>query len=115
MKQRVAPPGVFKSIRQHLPEWVEQSPEVPKLIFDAMTQIKHLDQRSKEKEAFSVLLEKQARESRQRNTSFLIGSALLAGAVVVSSPEIQTWLQSWSWQSSVLGFAGLALILRRAR
>ena len=115
MKQRVAPPGVFKSIRQHLPEWVEQSPEVPKLIFDAMTQIKHLDQRSKEKEAFSVLLEKQARESRQRNTSFLIGGALLAGAVVVSSPEIQTWLQSWSWQSSVLGFAGLALILRRAR
>lgn len=115
MKQRVAPPGVFKSIRQHLPEWVEQSPEVPKLIFDAMTQIKHLDQRSKEKEAFSVLLEKQARESRQRNTSFLVGGALLAGAVVVSSPEIQTWLQSWSWQSSVLGFAGLALILRRAR
>src|SRR5690606_40035547 len=43
LRDRIGPPRLMKAVRQHLPEWLEQTPEVPQLIFEAMSQIRHLD------------------------------------------------------------------------
>ena len=41
MKDRLAPPSMLKNIQQHLPEWIEQAPEMPKLIHDAFSQLRN--------------------------------------------------------------------------
>lgn len=102
MKQRIAPPGVFKTLKRHFPEWVEQSPEIPKLIFDAMTQIKHLDehkqQRLNQHQQLEVMLAKQ----NSRSSYKVIALALLTAGLYISIPSASQWAQQISWQSMAL-------------
>ena len=41
MRGRVGPAGLLKSLKAHLPDWIEQSPEMPQLVHDALTQLRH--------------------------------------------------------------------------
>lgn len=41
MRGRVGPAGLLKSLKSHLPGWIEQSPEMPQLVHDALTQLRH--------------------------------------------------------------------------
>jgi len=41
MRGRVGPAGLLKSLKSHLPDWIEQSPEMPQLVHDALTQLRH--------------------------------------------------------------------------
>jgi len=113
MKKRMAPPGILKNVKQHLPEWLEQSPEVPKLIFDAMTQIKHLDTRSGERKNEYRLLRAQLTQQNKGNKAQLLGLALLASGIYLSLPEASEWTQNISWQSMLVLVGGAYFLVKK--
>ncbi len=44
LKKRLHPSALLATLKRHGPEWLEQFPQVPQLLFQALQQIKHLDQ-----------------------------------------------------------------------
>ncbi|WP_421843577.1 ubiquinone biosynthesis regulatory protein kinase UbiB [Marinobacter algicola] len=41
MRKRIGPSGLIKSLQSHLPAWLEQSPEMPQLVHDALVQLRN--------------------------------------------------------------------------
>ncbi len=41
MRQRIGPSGMIKALQSHLPAWIEQSPDMPQLVHDALLQIRN--------------------------------------------------------------------------
>lgn len=113
MKQRIAPPGVWKNVKQHLPEWLEQSPEVPKLIFDAMNQIKHLDSYQQQRDNQTIQLKNEINQQRKQSKDYMIGIALLAFGFVLTKQEVQNWFQDYSWATIGSALVGAYFIFRR--
>ena len=113
MKERMAPPGVFKNIKQHLPEWLEQSPEVPRLLFDAMTQIKHLNRRDESSARIVAQLAEEADRRRRRSNNILAGIALIAAGVFVADPTNINLIQNTPWQATLLYVGGALVLLRK--
>ncbi len=113
LKQKLAPPGILKSLKQQLPDLIEHSPEIPSLVFDAMTQIKHLDKHGQQRET-EIRALRLALDQQKRGRHQLVGGIglLLAGAIA-SQPEILVWLQSLSYVSIGLIALGGWFVLKR--
>lgn len=106
MKQRIAPPGIWKNIKQHFPEWLEHSPEVPQLVFDAMNQIKHLNQYQSQRDSQLLLLANAIKEERKPTKDYLIGGTLVLLTIGISEPQSVHWLTSLpaiAWAPLVIG------------
>lgn len=113
MKERIAPPGVFKNIKQHLPDWLEQSPEVPRLLFDAMTQIKHLDRRDNSSSRIETRLAEEADQRSRRSRNIVTGVVLIGLGMFVSDPSNINLLQNTPWQATLLYVSGVVILLRK--
>ena len=113
MKQRMAPPGVWKNLKQHVPEWLEQSPEVPKLLFDAMNQIKHLDNFGKQREHQNLALQHEIKQQRGQSKDYVLGIALILAGFAIASPTTFNWVNTISWQSAVPFLLGSYFLIRR--
>ncbi len=113
MKQRIAPPGLWKNVKQHLPDWLEQSPEVPKLIFDAMSQIKHLDQYGQQREIQASALKNEINQQRKQLKDYMIAIVLFGAAFFMVEPDKLAWLKELSWYTYVPIVAGVYFLLRR--
>lgn len=113
MHERMAPPGVFKNVKERLPEWLEQSPEVPRLVFDAMTQITQLDKRNQDQRTLleSTLRQQQAQQRQSKRQGLAI--ALVASGAVLANDAALAWVTSLSWSSGILIAAGALLWWRR--
>ncbi len=106
MKERVAPPGIWKNIKEHLPAWVEQTPEVPQLMFDAMSQIKHLNQYQDRRDAQFALLTELIKKQRKPTKDYIMGIGLIALGIGISQPHSVNWLMSLptiTWAPLILG------------
>ena len=113
MKQRLAPPGIWKNVKQHLPEWLEQSPEVPKLIFDAMSQVKHLENYGRHREQQTLNLLEEIKQQRKRSRDYMLGGALVVSGLLLVQPEAINWLENASWQSIAPFIIGIYLLSRK--
>jgi len=113
MKQRMAPPGVWRNVKQHLPEWLEHSPEVPKLLFDAMNQIKHLDNYRLQRDHELSGLKAEIRQQGRRTNDMVIGLALLGIGIFINQSADPTWLTETSWQSIAPIALGAYFLVRK--
>lgn len=113
MRQRMGPPGFMKTLRDHLPTWVEQTPEMPQLVYEAMNQLKDLDRFNRtQEEELDHLRHDLERDDRRLRRYWLATLCFIAA-----------WLagqdQSWGWilhipaQSWVLALAGIYLVFPR--
>lgn len=115
MKQRIAPPGIWKNIKQHLPEWLEQSPEVPQLLFDAMNQIKHLDHYQGQRESQTFQLAQELKQQRRQSKDYMIGFSMIALGVVALGSENLNWLRELPLQVAAPALLGGYFILRKKK
>jgi ubiquinone biosynthesis protein len=111
MKQRVAPPGVWKQVKQHFPDWLEQSTELPQLLYDAMQQIRHLDVVPAPKSIHSVQSDAH-HPKRSKKTLLFVSTFFFASAVWFASPSIQEWLTSLPKESFIMAALGILLYLK---
>ncbi|MBZ2169110.1 ubiquinone biosynthesis regulatory protein kinase UbiB [Marinobacter sp. F4216] len=115
MRKRIGPSGLFKSLQSHLPSWLEQSPEMPQLVHDALLQLRQAGPTEQQNQATLELLREQQKRTDRRWRRGLTASALVAAAVLVALPEARIWVEQappWSW--GLLAAAGL-VILRGSR
>jgi len=83
MRGRVGPAGLLKSLKSHLPDWIEQSPEMPQLVHDALLQLRHSGPSdSASRQAIELLRESRKRADRRWRRSIaalaLVGVAWLS-------------------------------------
>ncbi|MBJ6136788.1 ubiquinone biosynthesis regulatory protein kinase UbiB [Marinobacter litoralis] len=115
MRKRIGPSGLIKSLQTHLPSWLEQSPEMPQLVHDALLQLRSAGPTEQQNQDTLALLREQQRKTDRRWRRGIIALALVGVAIAGTQPGTTEWLQNvplWSWAL----FAGAgALVLRGSR
>ncbi|MEH6576160.1 MAG: ubiquinone biosynthesis regulatory protein kinase UbiB [Amphritea sp.] len=112
MKERMGPKAVYRSIKQQAPDWLDKMPHLPQLAYDALHQIKNLDDvRRRDMLALSVAKE----ELKQRDSGWqrLVGVACIiaaTGLAIESPAEVLNAMPAGSW---LLGGLAAYLLLRR--
>ena len=100
MRQRVGPSGLIKSLQTHLPSWLEQSPEMPQLVHDALLQLRGSGPTEEQNRATLALMKEQQLRSERRWRRGFIAAVLAAAAIAGSQPDAQQWVTDtppWSW------------------
>ncbi|MDT8397564.1 MAG: ubiquinone biosynthesis regulatory protein kinase UbiB [Pseudomonadales bacterium] len=111
-KQRLSPLENLKKIREKLPQWLEQLPEIPELLLAAISATRdgrHQLQAQLAQQEKTRLQEK-ARLARRKLRFALVA---LAGALVMSQPALAIRLESLPPASLFLLIAGLTLLYFR--
>src|SRR5690606_2008301 len=109
MRARVAPMGLFKALKERFPDWLEQTPDMPQLIHDAIAQVRHIDQHAQAQNAEIAQLRRDLSVRERRQRRYWLAAACVAGALLGTHLPVLDWLQALPAQSWVLG--GLAIIL----
>ncbi len=107
MKDRLAPPGMLKNIQQHLPDWIEQAPEMPKLIHDTFSHLRALENRGLPRPGNRP--ESQASHGTLRKPA---GIACLVLAAAVFEPRLLTYATDLPWEGILLTGIGLYLLFK---
>ncbi|MCO4758559.1 MAG: ubiquinone biosynthesis regulatory protein kinase UbiB [Oceanospirillaceae bacterium] len=111
MKERMGPKAVYRSIKQQAPDWLEKMPHMPQLVFDALNQVRRLDDnRARDLRAYAAARDEL--ERRHRPTRYL-GGALILMAVISGNDQAMDWLASVSAASWIAAGVGLYLVVRR--
>jgi len=83
MRKRIGPSGLIKSLQSHLPAWLEQSPEMPQLIHDALVQLRNSGSNDQSSRAtLELIRENRARADRRWRRG--LAAAALAGVAWLS-------------------------------
>lgn len=115
MRKRIGPAGLIKSLQTHLPSWLEQSPEMPQLVHDALLQLRSAGPTEKQNQDTLALLREQQRRTDRRWRRGIAAIALVAAAFIGAQPEAREWAENaplWTW--AALAAAG-ALVVRGSR
>jgi ubiquinone biosynthesis protein len=112
MRRRIGPAGLIKNIRTHLPEWLEQSPEMPQLIHDTLAQLRQAGPTEEQNRATLELLQENRRRSDRRWRRTLLAVILVGGAwlsIGHDLPELARSVEPWGWAM----LAGAAWLIGR--
>ncbi|MBU2873414.1 ubiquinone biosynthesis regulatory protein kinase UbiB [Marinobacter salexigens] len=115
MRKRIGPSGLIKSLQTHLPAWLEQSPEMPQLVHDALLQLRGAGPTEKQNQDTLALLREQQRRTDRRWRRGIAAVALIAAAIIGTQPEAREWAENapiWTW--ALLAGAGV-LVMRGSR
>ncbi|WP_286749708.1 ubiquinone biosynthesis regulatory protein kinase UbiB [Marinobacter sp. UBA2688] len=83
MRKRIGPSGLIKSLQSHLPAWLEQSPEMPQLVHDALVQLRNSGSNDQSSRAtLELIRENRARADRRWRRG--LAAAALAGVAWLS-------------------------------
>ena len=95
MQQQMGPPGVMRSLREHLPDWAEQAPEMPQLFHDALERLAG--------DPPPVQPQPAPADTHRFRLWPLLGAAACAmGALAVAEPGLQEWLKNLPAASWIL-------------
>jgi ubiquinone biosynthesis protein len=103
--QRFEPGQVFKQVKRHAPDWLEQLPHLPQLVVDSMEQVKRIDKTLNAHQDKS-----QTQPPRQRNKA-LVGSLLVGLGLGSTYAALNDAAQQASSPSLLLIAAGALLLL----
>ncbi|WP_420599717.1 ubiquinone biosynthesis regulatory protein kinase UbiB [Neptuniibacter sp.] len=111
MKERMGPKGVYRTIKQQAPDWLEKMPHMPQLIFDALNQVRNLDDtRQRDMRAYEkARSELHAKDRRVR----FAGVALILSGLVIADEQVLEWVCDLPTGSWILAGLGVLLLLKR--
>ncbi|AZZ94328.1 MULTISPECIES: ubiquinone biosynthesis regulatory protein kinase UbiB [unclassified Hahella] len=112
MKQRIAPPGLLKAIKQHAPDWIEQTPELPQILYEAFDQLRHLDRYNQANQDSLASLSRAFEKDKQQRRDFWLAGLVLASAAAMAIGDQPLRLTELPWPSVTLAVAGLYLLMR---
>ncbi|MCL6414970.1 ubiquinone biosynthesis regulatory protein kinase UbiB [Aestuariirhabdus sp. Z084] len=100
MKQRIGPRGLLRALREQAPEWAEQAPHVPQLIFNLLQEQNRAIQHPPAQPV-----------QKPRWPGKALGAGAIIGALLSASPQLPQLLSNGSgWQSIALLAIGFYLI-----
>lgn len=111
MKERMGPKAVYRTVKQQAPDWLEKMPHMPQLVFDALNQVRRLDDnRTRDLRAYAAA--KAELEQKRRPLRFA-GTALIVLALVSGNEQAMEWISDMSVTSWLMAAIGLYLLARR--
>ena len=117
MRERNGPKALFRNIRDHGPDWLEQCHELPQMILDTLQQSRHIKRLGEQQaEAFNLLQQQRQQQAQQHRknrfyTTLAVGA--LAIAALVASQSDYNAIADIPVSSWLLGATGLWLLLSR--
>ena len=111
-RERLSPISNLKKISEKIPQWLEQLPQLPELIYESLQELKtlrsHRENQYKEKEDL------EASRSKARSRRYLgFGITALAAAAISLHPRVGPMLGNMPAATLILATAGLALLVLR--
>ncbi len=97
IRERFQPGTFLEQVRRHGPDWLEQFPQVPQLVFQSLEQLRNLDHSLNR-------LGSEARPTRQARRGRVIGAASIGAGLGLLFPH---WLATLSGSAA----AGVALLV----
>ncbi len=107
----MGPKRLLEEVRKQAPEWAGQMPKIPNLIFSALTQISHQEERMQTQTAAILELSKEVKKTRRGLPFRLLGLVSLGAAWLTISPDSLKHLQSADILSISLFLIGLYLLI----
>ncbi|MCP5347295.1 MAG: ubiquinone biosynthesis regulatory protein kinase UbiB [Gammaproteobacteria bacterium] len=109
--RRLSPVSLFNRLRENIPDWVDQLPDLPQLSIDAVRDARQLRE-------ISASLSKQQeieakREEKRRSRAVITGSAFIVAALLSLHPTLAAATTDLPLATLLLGFGGLWLVARR--
>jgi len=111
MSEQVGPKRVMEEVRKQAPQWAGQLPQIPNLIFTALSQISHQEERMKAQTEAIEQLGKELQKGRKNTPFRLLGVLSLASAWMVTDPTALEHLQTADIASLGLFLVGLYLLV----
>jgi ubiquinone biosynthesis protein len=115
MRQRIGPKGLYKSLQIHFPGWLEQAPEMPQLVHDALLRLRSSGPTEDQNRTALALMKEQNKRSERRWRRGFVAATLIAAAIAGSQPETRQLaadMPAWGW--ALFAVAG-AIMLRGGR
>ncbi len=109
--RRLSPVALLTRLRENVPDWIDQLPELPQLSIDAIREARQLGEINASLRAEQAL--RQQRETARRTGSVLAGVTVMVLALVVAHPALAGFVGTLPVASLLLGTVGLWLLLRR--
>lgn len=113
MRRRLGPPGLLKTLNEQLPDWLEQTPEMPQLIHDALKQLSRMEQVNQPEQAAIKGLREDLTLAARRQRRYWLATLCLAAALVLGDMTTLEWLHEFPPASWVLIAAGAYLLWPR--
>jgi len=108
--RRLSPVSLLNRLRENIPDWIDQLPDLPQLSIDAISEARQL------KEINATLIKEQElqmkRQVRQRSRSRAAGTLFITAAVLTAYPPVAAVAADLPAMSLVLGLAGLWLVVK---
>jgi len=111
MKERMGPKGVYRTIKQQAPDWLEKMPHMPQLIFDALNQVRNLDD-TRQRDIRAYEKARSELHAKDRRVRFA-GVALILSGLVIADEQVLEWVCDLPTGSWILAGLGVLLLLKR--
>lgn len=111
MKERMGPKAVYRSMKQQAPDWLDKMPHLPQMAYDALNQLKNLDD-SRRRDMLALSIARQELQQQRNQKGHWLGLVCLIAALgfAVNDPMfVARELPVISW---LLGAAAAVLLLR---
>ncbi|MEX0604769.1 MAG: ubiquinone biosynthesis regulatory protein kinase UbiB [Marinobacter sp.] len=115
MRKRIGPSGLIQSLQSHLPAWLEQSPEMPQLVHDALVQIRSAQPSGVPSEAVLTQLRDQQNRVNKRWRYTALAAVLVCVAWLTTQDDIWTLARELPAQGWLMLGAAAVLVFRGTR
>src|SRR5690606_8710383 len=109
LKRRFSPISLWRELKRYGPEWMEQFPQVPQLVFNGLANLQQLEPLRQSLEQTQAVLAEGEKRQRRRRRRGLIALVALATATALAHDPLLTLLRDLHWQS--LPAASVALVI----
>ena len=113
MRRRLGPPGIFKTLQDQLPDWLEQTPEMPQLLHDALRQLSRLEQAGQPDRQVLMGLRDDIGFAARRQRRYWLATLCISGAVLLSDVATLQWVHELPPASWILAGIGAYLLWPR--
>jgi len=110
LKDRYSPKSLFKQFKRYAPDWLEQLPEIPPLIYQAL---QTMQQSNREPVPVTPATPAQAKPSSSRKWFHWIGGAAIGSGLCLAFPKTANSLAQTPEFGLVFVAVGLAILLLR--
>ena len=109
--RRLSPIALFSRLRENIPDWIDQLPDLPQLSIDAINETRQLGEINTTLRNEQKMVKQ--REARRRSRTLLAGSGFLVAAFASTHPALQAAAADLPLATLLLGLGGLWLLARR--
>lgn len=112
MKDKLGPRSFFKHIKENAPQWAEQLPKLPNLIFDVLEQTKKGQLKVELNETQMQQIKQEIKSGNKRSIRAIVGGSLLITSALLVNVELSFFAGNYANLPTIIsGILGITLLL----